>query len=207
MAEFKMLKFVFSILALAIAISPVFAETGQVIHVGVATVLTGDVAIIGSNVQKTVETYRRYHLRHPIEFIFEDARKNSSDGLAAYRKLIDSDRVQVLIGATTSNGTLAGAPVVNRSKTVLLTPLTGGSNIDKAGPYIFRIGNSDILNGFQQADLFLSRGLRNVALVTEQTEYTTDITKPGHRNSPAIYSKKLAFLKGIKMRGQNCYCS
>ena len=162
---------------LSLLLSPALAETTQVVTVGIATVLTGDAAIIGSNIQKTVETYRRHRLRHPIKFIFEDARKSSSDGLTAYRKLINLDRVDVIIGATTSNGTLAGAALVNRSRTVLLTPLTGGLNIDRAGPYIFRVGNSDILNGYQQADLFLSRGFKNVALITEQTEYTTDIAE------------------------------
>ena len=156
---------------------PVYGEANPSVTVGVATVLTGDAAIIGSNLQKTIETYQKRYLRHSVKFIFEDAKKSSADGLAAYRKLIDSDRVEVLIGGTTSNGTLAGAPLINRSRTVLLTPLTGGSNIDKAGEYIFRIGNSDILNGYQQADLFISRGFKNVAVLTEQTAYTTDIAK------------------------------
>ncbi len=165
------------LLLLVFCAAPVFADTDQEITVGVATVLTGDAAIIGSNIEKTIDTYKKRYLRHPIRFVFEDAKKSSTDGLAAYRKLIDTDHVSMVIGGTTSNGTIAGAPLLNRSKTVLITPLTGGSNIDKAGEYIFRIGNSDILNGQQQAELLISRSLKNVALLTEQTEYTTDIAK------------------------------
>ncbi|MBN8550556.1 MAG: ABC transporter substrate-binding protein [Deltaproteobacteria bacterium] len=162
-------------LSLASFLSEAVSETK--VKVGVPTVLSGDLAVLGDNLAKTVETYKKHHLRHPIEFVFEDARKSSIDGLNAYRKLIDIEKVDVIIGGTSSNGTLAGAPLVNSSKTVLITPLTGGSNIDKAGPYIFRIGNSDILNGTQQADILRKEGYSRVALITELTEYTQDIAK------------------------------
>lgn len=154
-----------------------YCERQNDVTVGVATVLTGDADIIGTNIQKTIATYEKRHLRHPIKFIFEDAKKGSTDGLLAYKRLVEVSKVDLLIGGTTSNGTMAGAPIINQSKTPLITPLTGGSNIDNAGEYIFRIGNSDILNGYQQADLFISRGLKRVALLTEQTEYTSDIAK------------------------------
>jgi branched-chain amino acid transport system substrate-binding protein len=152
-----------------------YAETP--VKVGVATVLTGDAAVIGTNIEKTISTYKKRYLKHPITFVFEDAKKGSAEGLAAYRRLVDVEKVDLLIGGTTSNGTLAGAPLVNASKTVLITPLTGGSNIDQAGPYIFRIGNSDVLNGYQQADLLLDRKLTEICLITEQTAYTTDMAK------------------------------
>ncbi|MCB0354244.1 MAG: ABC transporter substrate-binding protein [Bdellovibrionales bacterium] len=153
------------------------AETKAEVVVGVATVLSGDLAVLGENIQKSVETYRRHHLRHPIRFEFEDAKKGSRDGLSAYQTLIGAKHVDVLLGGTTSNGTLAAKSLINSSKVPLITPLTGGSNIDQAGPYIFRIGNSDILNGYQQAEYFVAAGIRRVALLTEQTEYTEDIAK------------------------------
>lgn len=152
-------------------------EEAVPVRVGVPTVLTGDLAVLGKNIANSVETYKRHCLRHRLEFFYEDAKKSSLDGLAAYQRLINIHKVDMLIGGTSSNGTLAGKTLVNRSKTVLITPLTGGSNIDEAGPYIFRIGNSDILNGFQQADYFAGKNIKSVALYTEETEYTQDIAK------------------------------
>ena len=137
--------------------------------------LSGDLAILGQNIANTIETYKKRYLRHNIEFYFEDAKIGSIDGLKAYEALVNAKKVDMLIGGTSSNGTIAGAPLINSSKTVLITPLTGGSNIDKAGPYVFRIGNSDVLNGYQQAELFIKRGFTKVALYTEETEYTQDI--------------------------------
>jgi branched-chain amino acid transport system substrate-binding protein len=165
---------------LAITATQVNAESLQKqtpIKVGVASVLSGDLAVLGKNIVNTIETYKKRYLRHAVKFIYEDARKSSLDGLKAYQRLINLEKVDFLIGGTSSNGTMAGAPLINKSKTVLITPLTGGSNIDQAGPYIFRIGNSDILNGYQQADYFIDRNLRRAALFTEETEYTEDIAK------------------------------
>lgn len=172
-----MLRILFAFVLFSLYVVPSsYAERPPVV-VGVATVLSGDAAVIGTNLQRTVATYEKRYLRHPLRFVFEDARKSSAEGLAAYKRLIEVSGAQVLIGGTTSNGTMAAAPLINRAKVPLLTPLTGGSNIDNAGEFIFRIGNSDVLNGYQQAELLINRGLTRVALLTEQTEYTSDIAK------------------------------
>lgn len=165
--------------AILLATSCAVAEDSNTppVTVGVATVLSGDLAVLGTNISNTVNTYKRRYLRHNISFEFQDAKKGSLDGLKAYQYLINVKQVDMLIGGTTSNGTIAGKQIINQSKTTLITPLTGGSNIDEAGPYIFRIGNSDMLNGYQQAEYFIKHNLKRVALITEETEYTQDIAK------------------------------
>jgi branched-chain amino acid transport system substrate-binding protein len=145
------------------------------VRIGVATILSGDLAVLGENARETIQTYQRHFMRHKIEFVFEDAKKSSLDGLRAFQSLINFEHVNLLIGPMTSNGIIAGAELINSTKTLLMTPSTGGSNIDHAGPFIFRIGNSDVRNGIQQAELFRARGLMKVGLLTEETEYTTDI--------------------------------
>jgi len=150
--------------------------------VGVPTVLSGELAVLGDNIRKTIETYSDRHLRYPISFVYEDARIGSMDGLRAYQVLINQKKVSMLIGGTSSNGSLAGAPLINTSHTVMITPLTGGSNIDQAGPYIFRIGSSDIRNAQQQSERFLESDIRRVALLTEETEYTQDIAQHFRKN-------------------------
>lgn len=130
-----------------------------------------------------------------IEFVYEDAKIGSMDGLRAYQSLINIHNVDMLIGGTCSNGTIAGKALVNSSRIVLITPLTGGSNIDEAGPYVFRIGNSDIKNGYQQAEYFINKGQKRVALYTEETEYTQDIAK--------FFKKRFAELGGELVSDRN----
>ena len=185
------MRFTLLLITLLIFSADVFAgsPSNKKAKVGIATVLSGDLAVLGDNIAKTVETYKKRYLRHPIEFHFEDAKKGSMDGLRAYESLINAKKVDMLIGGTSSNGTIAGAPLINSSKTVMITPLTGGSNIDQAGPYIFRIGNSDIINGVEQAELFINKGFKKVAMYTEETEYTQDIAKYFRKKFEALGGK------------------
>lgn len=154
---------------------PVSAEDEKSVTVGVATVLTGDLALLGKNISMTVETYRRHYLRHPVRFVFEDSKLNGADGLRAYQKLLSVDHPDMLIAASSSNGTLAASGLINSSKTPAISVVTGGRGIDNAGPFIFRIGNSDTLNGLQEAEEFKREGKARVAVLTEETEYTQDI--------------------------------
>ncbi len=165
------------VLFLFIALAGQLPAEEPTVKVGVATVLSGDFASLGQNIVRTIETYKKQRLRHPIEFVFEDARISSQDGLRAYQALINVEKVDLIIGANSSNATMASSALINSTKTVMLTPSTGGGHIDHAGEYIFRIGNSDVQNGIDQADLFIKKKYVKVALLTEQTEYTEDISQ------------------------------
>jgi branched-chain amino acid transport system substrate-binding protein len=180
------MKSLWALFFLILTPSIVFGEDAGTspVKVGVPTILSGDFAELGQNIVNTVKTYETHYLRHPLKFEFEDAKISSVDGLKAYQKLINFSHAQVLIGATSSNGTMAGAPLINSSKTVMITPVTGGSNVDNAGDWIFRIGNSDLVNGSLQAQLLLQKGFTRIALLAEETEYTMDIA--------ASFSKALA---------------
>ena len=169
----KTLHFILTLISSLAIIGPACAE--HTVKVGVVSVLSGDMGVLGQNVVDTVETYKRAHLRHKLEFVYEDAKLSSSDGLRAYQKLINFDKVDLIIGGCTSNGTMAAKALINSSRTPTITIVTGGKNIDQAGPFVFRIGNSDTLNGIQEAEYFIQKSVRRVALLTEETEYTQAI--------------------------------
>ena len=75
----------------------------------------------------------------------------------------------------TSDGLLAAAPIANQTKTIIMTPVTGGKNVDEAGEYIFRNANSDLLSGRDIANAMIKLGYKNVGVVSEVTEYDLGI--------------------------------
>lgn len=147
------------------------------VRVGVISILSGDLGVLGRNVVASAETYRKHLARHRLALVVEDGKLSSMDGLRAYQRLINVEHVDVIIGACSSNGTIAAKALIDSSQTPTITVVTGGHNIDVAGPYVFRIGNSDVLNGIQEAEAFIAAGRRSVALFAEETEYTQDITR------------------------------
>lgn len=153
------------------------AESKPEVKVGMSAILTSDLAVYGKSDLNAARTYLKNFSRHNIKLIVEDGGLSSLDGLKSYQKLINVNKVDFLIAAGTSNGIMAAKSLVHSTKTLTMMASTGGYNIDDAGPWIFRIGNSDILNGVEQAKYFLENDIKEVALLTELTEYTTDISK------------------------------
>jgi len=148
------------------------------IVIGISTILTGELAQGGDNMVKAAQLaleevpYKNLN----IKFAIEDAGCGNGKGLTVATKLIDIDKVQAIIGGTCSDDTMAAAPYINEKKIPYITPVTGGSNIDNAGEYVFRTGNADIQAGIQPAeDLINIFNYKNAALLTEQREYTLDI--------------------------------
>ena len=157
--------------------APIVAQdtSAPSVKLGVTSILSGDLGVLGQNIVDTITTYTKHFARHRLTVFTEDAKLSSTAGLSAYQKLININHVDLIIGGCSSNGTMAAKALINASRTPTITVVTGGRNIDQAGPYIFRIGNSDTLNGRQEADNFIASGLKRVALLAEETEYTQDI--------------------------------
>lgn len=157
--------------------------TGESVKIGIATVLSGDFAAAGENMVNAAklaieDVNQKGGINgQPLELVIEDAGWDSKTGLAANQKLINADGIKYIIGGTSSNGTLSSAPLVNEKKVLYLTPVTGGTNVDNAGEYVFRIANSDLLAGRDIANAMLKMGFTKVAVVAENTEYTLDIKK------------------------------
>jgi len=153
------------------------------IKIGVSTVLSGDFAAAGVNMVNAAKLAAADINAsggidgRQVQLLIEDAGWDSKTGLSAAQKLINVDGVKYIIGGTSSNGTLAAAPLANEQRVVYMTPVTGGTNVDSAGEYVFRTANSDLLAGHDLAAAMIRLGYTRVVTVTEVTEYTLDIKK------------------------------
>lgn len=178
------LKILTGILLLAIILSACSSSpSGQIIQgdnhikVGVISIFSGDFAVVGEQVRNSIELSAKLNNISNIDFIYEDGKCDKTLSLNAAEKLIYVDKVQVIIAAGCSDSTLAIAPLANKEKVVILMPSTGGENIDNAGEYVFRTGNSDILAASMPAKDFTEANWNSVALITDQTEAMMDIRK------------------------------
>ncbi len=164
------------------------------IKIGVSTILSGDFAAAGVNMVNAaklatadINASGGIHGRQ-VELLIQDAGWDSKTGLAAAQKLINVDGVKYIIGGTSSNGTIASAPLANSQHVIYMTPVTGGANVDDAGEYIFRTANSDLLAGHDLAQAVAKFGYKRVAIITEVTEYTLDIKKTFESTLPSLGS-------------------
>ncbi len=189
------------VVALIIAGVSSKSKDNSPIKVGVSTILSGGWAAAGENMVNAaklavseINSAGGINGR-TIELVVEDAGFDSKTGLSAAQKLINVDKVRYIIGGTTSNGTIASAPLLNAKKVLYLTPVTGGSNVDNAGEYIFRIANSDLLAGRDIALAMKKLGFKRVGVIAETTEYTEDLRNSFEKTATEIglnlvYSEK-----------------
>lgn len=147
------------------------SQSDSVIRIGAALPFTGTVAYYGQDSKRGIDLALEEINSQggvngkKLEVIYEDTQGQGKLAVAAVQKLISADAVPIIIGAGTSTETMAVAPVVERSKTVLLSPVSSAASITNAGDYVFRSVPSDGLQAQDLAAWVLERGFKRVALI------------------------------------------
>ena len=114
------------------------------IKIGCLTPLTGEGATYGRSTKQGVdfavdELNKSHFLPKPLEVVFEDDRIDATVGVNAIQKLINVDRVPIIIGPFGSSVVLACAPVANKTETVIISASATADGIADAGDFVFRI--------------------------------------------------------------------
>lgn len=139
-----------------------FAE--EPIKIGYLAALTGDYAQYGItevNMAKMVVADLNAAgglLGRKVELIPYDTKTRNEDAVNAVRRMIESDKVCVIVGANSSGINIATAPIVAKGKTPQIStvgtnPLVTVDNKGKVREYSFRICFTDPYQGALAADL------------------------------------------------------
>lgn len=148
-------------------------STEESIKIGLIGPLTGDAASYGLPLQRVINIALEDINANGgnIEAIWEDGKCTNKDSAAATNKLINLDKVKVIVGGFCSSETLAAAPLAESSKVVMLSPASSSPDITNAGDFIFRNYPSDSAQGKILADEAIKREYKKVAVISEQNDY------------------------------------
>lgn len=119
------------------------------IKIGAILTLSGDAATYGESAKNALEmavkgiNTSNLLKGKKLSVIYEDDQLDPKTGVSAFGKLVEVNKVPVVIGPLTSSVALAIAPIANEKKVVLLSPSASSPNLTKAGDYIFRNVASD----------------------------------------------------------------
>ncbi len=114
----------------------------ETIKIGVIAPLSGKFAFWGENIKNSLELAVgeiNGKGNENVQLIFQDSKCNSQEAVSSVNKLINIDKVEIIIGGVCSSATLAAAPIAEENQVILLTPVSQSSDIKNAGDYIFRI--------------------------------------------------------------------
>ena len=167
--------------------------------VGVMFPLTGDGAAYGIPIQRAVkialdEVNAKGGVNgKKLEPIYEDSKCNPKDGNAAAQKLINVDKVKVIIGGACSGETLGAAPIAETNKVVVVSPSATNPDITNAGDFIFRLAPSDAYAGIVASDYaFKDLKAKTATIISESTDYAQGLRKVFKENFEKLGGKVVA---------------
>ncbi len=123
-----------AIFALCALILPNVAKAADPIRVGMTMALTGGVAPIGKQVLTALQIWRDDVnakgglLGRPVEFVVYDDQSNPANIPSLYTKLIDVDKVDLLIGPYATNMVAPAIPVLMQNKKTTIGILANAAN-------------------------------------------------------------------------------
>jgi len=141
--------------------------SNEPIKIGVALPLTGRAASYGEGVKNSFdlaleEINQEYFFK--LELIYEDTQSEIDSTVSAVRKLIDINKVHIILGIVRSNNVLAVAPITEENKVILFTPIASAEDITQAGDYVFRTRETAKSHGIGIADFLSEKGVKKLAL-------------------------------------------
>jgi branched-chain amino acid transport system substrate-binding protein len=159
-------------------------EQGDAYKVGVLLPLTGDAAAYGEP-GRNVLMLAASQINDAggidgkkIELVIEDAKCKGTDAASAMQKLVNIDKVQVVIGGFCSSESLAAAPVAESNKVALFSPGSSSPDLTNASAFFTRNYPSDASQGKVLAEIaYGKKNWRTVAFIQEQLDYPLGIFK------------------------------
>jgi branched-chain amino acid transport system substrate-binding protein len=125
----------------ALGTSPAVAQ--QSVKIGFVSTFSGPTAVIGNDMRNSFELALDHLGRKmggkPVEVIYEDDQQKPEVGVQKTQKLIESDKVNFVVGYIWSNVLLASLKPVVDSQTFLISANAGPSQIagEQCSPYFF----------------------------------------------------------------------
>ena len=155
--------------------------TSDTIKIGGIAPLSGDAASYGLMAQN-VANLRVKGINEAggingknLEIIWEDGKCAPGDSSKAAQKLINIDRVSVILGGACSGETLGAAPITEKKKVILFSSLSSSPEVTNAGDFVFRTAPSDSSQGKVLAE-YADQYFQRIGIITEQTDYAVGVT-------------------------------
>jgi len=155
----------------------------KVYRIGSVVPLTGEGAVYGIPVQRVEqkavadlnEKWASKNMK--LEVVYEDGKCNGRDALTASQNLVNLQGVKIIIGGTCSSETLGMAPFTEENKVLLFSTLSSSPDVSNAGDFVFRNYPSDVAQVEAMVSFIKSKGYKNIAILSENTDYVQALRK------------------------------
>jgi branched-chain amino acid transport system substrate-binding protein len=170
--------------ALAVQLLNLSAAAQDTIKIGLTQPLTGAFAASGNYVAQGAKIAEEEInkaggvLGKKLQLQIEDNKSNPTEAVATAEKLINSDKVPVLMGAWSSTLTLAVMPKLEEYKVPMLVETSSSGKITTSGnPYVFRISPTSEMEAKAFAPLFKTLAIKKADFLATNNDFGLGASK------------------------------
>ncbi len=163
--------------AMATASIATHAQAADPIKIGAVLSVTGPAAFLGDPELKTLKLYvekinaQGGLLGRPLQLVHYDDGSEASKANTFTNRLINNDKVDVLIGGTTTGSTMSAAPLAERAKIPFISCAGGVPITEPTKKYVFKTPPTDRMAAEKVFIDMKKRGLTKVALLSETSGF------------------------------------
>jgi branched-chain amino acid transport system substrate-binding protein len=180
-----------SVLFAAMAVAAASASAADPIKIGSVLSVSGPAAFLGDPELKTLQLYIEKInaeggvLGRKLELVHYDDGSDAAKANSFTKRLIESDKVDVLIGGTTTGATMAMAPLVEKASLPFISLAGAVVVIDPVKKWVFKTPHTDRMAAEKVFEDMKKRGITKVGLLSE----TSGFGASGRKETQAVAAK------------------
>lgn len=180
-----------TVLFAATAVIAASASAADPIKIGSVLSVSGPAAFLGDPELKTLQLYIEKInaeggvLGRKLELVHYDDGSDAAKANSFTKRLIESDKVDVLIGGTTTGATMAMAPLVEKASLPFISLAGAVVVIDPVKKWVFKTPHTDRMAAEKVFEDMKKRGITKVGLLSE----TSGFGASGRKETQAVAAK------------------
>ena len=168
-----------TLLTIAFGLASLAIPAGAVESIKIGSVLsvTGPAAFLGDPELKTLRLYvdkinkEGGVLGRQLELVYYDDGSDASKANSFGKRLIESDKVDFLIGGTTTGSTMSMAPLADHAGIPFISLAGGVVIVEPVKKWLFKTPHTDRMAAERVFEDMKKRGLTNIALLSETSGF------------------------------------
>ncbi len=174
-----------------LALGSLAAAANEPIKIGSVLSVTGPAAFLGDPELKTLQLYvedlnkKGGVLGRQLQLVHYDDGSDANKANGFAKRLLDDDKVDILIGGTTTGATMSMVPLAEKSGTPFISLAGAVVIIEPVKKWVFKTPHTDRMAAEKVFEDMKKRGLTKVALLSE----TSGFGQSGKKETEAVAGK------------------
>ncbi len=176
---------------LALVTGMAAAGAAEPIKVGSVLSVTGPAAFLGDPELKTLQLYVEKLnkeggvLGRPLQLIHYDDGSDANKANSFGKRLIEDDKVDIIVGGTTTGSTMSMVPLVEKAEVPFISLAGAVVIVEPVKKWVFKTPHTDRMAAEKVFEDMKKRGLTKVALLSE----TSGFGQSGKKETEAMAAK------------------